>query len=67
MSDGHIQAKIREYLLSARENPSFQLFRNFPLKISELTADLPMLPLHQIKAICKAQEQAVPFLLFQII
>jgi hypothetical protein len=67
MSDAHIQAKIREYLSSTRQNSSSRQFHHFPQRISEFTSDFPMLPLHQIKAICKAQEQAVIHLLFQII
>lgn len=55
MSEAHIQATIRDFITNSRQYPQNYLFRSFAEGGELLAAGLPALPLHQIRAICKAQ------------
>jgi hypothetical protein len=59
MSEAHIQATIRDFLAISRQNQHNNLFKGFAEGGDMFAAGLPSFPLHQIRAICKAQEQAV--------
>jgi hypothetical protein len=67
MSEAHIQATIRQFINSSRQSAHSTLFRGFAECGQLLAAGLPALPLHQIRAICRAQEQTVTLSLPQIL